>query len=362
MRSIALQTSLICSLFLLTSVRPVAAGLVFDISTTGNALADDGFQKAADFIVARFSDDVTVRIDAGFSDLGVNILGGASSVKMEFGFSNWKTAIADDVTSADDATMVAGLPAGSTFTPYISNTTDGAAAHLSTTAHDKVRLSRAQAKAIGLVGAHASSDDATITFNNHSSITFDFNPDDGITSGQIDFVGVAIHELLHAMGFFSGADIVDINPESGTPTFPDSAFNGRTSAMDFTRSSADSRTAGADVDITADTRTKDYSLNGGSVITVANAFSTGIHHGDGRQASHWRDNAGLGILDPTAAPAGFSTIDTYTALDAQAMDILGWDLAGVSSGGEVPEPASVLLWTALSTFGLFHYRRKKRAA
>ena len=60
-------------------------------------------------------------------------------------------------------------------------------------------------------------------------------------------------------------------------------------------------------------------------------FSTGRLNGDGRQASHWKDNLGLGILDPTFAPGELGMV---TPLDVRAFDVIGYDLV------VVPEPAA----------------------
>ena len=65
----------------------------------------------------------------------------------------------------------------------------------------------ANAKALGIVPGDAPGIDATITFN--SSVSFDFDPSDGITPGTTDIIGVATHEIGHAMGFVSGVDTVD---------------------------------------------------------------------------------------------------------------------------------------------------------
>ena len=55
-----------------------------------------------------------------------------------------------------------------------------------------------------------------------SAFSFDFNPDDGVTAGQMDFIGVAIHEIGHALGFISGVDTYDYY---GGPSGPGRASN-----------------------------------------------------------------------------------------------------------------------------------------
>jgi hypothetical protein len=73
-----------------------------------------------------------------------------------------------------------------------------------------------------------------------------------------------------------------------------------------------------------------FSLNGGT--TSLGTFSTGNYNGDGRQASHWKDNLALGIMDPTLGTTEFAKI---TPLDVRAFDVIGYDLAntiGVTVG------------------------------
>ena len=80
-------------------------------------------------------------------------------------------------------------------------------------------------------------------------------------------------------------------------------------------------------------------------------FSTGQVHGDGNQASHWKDNLGIGIMDPTVASGVLLSI---SALDTEAFDVIGWDLA------TVPEPATIALCATAIVFLAF--RRKKAPA
>ncbi|MCL4401134.1 MAG: PEP-CTERM sorting domain-containing protein, partial [Acidobacteria bacterium] len=101
---------------------------------------------------------------------------------------------------------------------------------------------------------------------------------------------------------------------------------------DLFRFSALSVAQGAGViDWTADSRDKYFSVDGG--LTSIAAFSTGIHYGDGRQASPWKDNMGLGIMDPTAAPGELLSISSN---DTRMFDVIGWNRA-------TPEPATFLL-------------------
>lgn len=338
------------------------AALIFNFGAgTGDAQADAGFQRAADFLSSTFEDNITVNIDSGFSNLGGSTLGQAGSTQTTYGFTNWKTAMGNDQTSADDATMVSNLPGGPNFSLYINRTSNNPNGSSSATPYvdndggnnnSQVRLTNANAKALGLLAANNAASDATITFNNQ--FTWDFDPTDGIDVGAIDFVGVAIHELMHAMGFISGVDILDINSPGSSGPFSDNAFT-FVSGLDFTRFSDDSITAGADIDWTADTRNKLFSIDGGTTTLIADAWSTGVTHGDGRQASHWRDGLGIGIMDPTSAPAGSANV--VTGFDIQALDVIGWNLFtnNTTPTTGVPTPA---VWMLMLSGLLLMARRR----
>lgn len=82
------------------------------------------------------------------------------------------------------------------------------------------------------------------------------------------------------------------------------------------------------------------------------AFSTSFDTGDGRQASHWKDNGLTGVLigsmDPTIAP---QQVFEPSGADLRAFDLIGWDIV------PVPEPGAVRL---LSLGGLMLGIRRLR--
>ena len=79
-------------------------------------------------------------------------------------------------------------------------------------------------------------------------------------------------------------------------------------------------------------------------------MSQGVDFGDGQQASHFKDNLGLGLLDPTAA-AG--QILVFTDNDYRTMDLVGYDIT-------VPEPASVGLLALAGVVGIARRVRRSR--
>jgi hypothetical protein len=231
------------------------------------------------------------------------------------------------------------------FTPYLDN--NGGANNTT------ISMTKANAKALGL-GVSGTAADASITFSN--AFTWDFNRADGISAGTIDFVGIAVHEIGHALGFVSGVDELDYSsPSPAGKYYYDDGFP-YVNTLDLFRYSDASVGYGSGViDWTADTRTKYFSVDGGATQFLNGQFSTGIQHGDGRQASHWKDNLGLGIMDPTAS---YGELLNITQLDLAAMDVIGWDLVQQQSSDPVPEPSTLLL-SAIGIAALGLYRRKR---
>jgi hypothetical protein len=89
---------------------------------------------------------------------------------------------------------------------------------------------------------------------------------------------------------------------------------------DLFRYSNSSSELGA-IDLTTGKTEKYFSLDGGQ--TEIAQFSTGEFLGDGFQSSHWKDDLGIGVMDPTIG--GGELVD-ITSQDLQLLDGIGWDM------------------------------------
>jgi hypothetical protein len=307
-----------------------------------------GFQAAANNWSAVLRDPVTVNLNIGFSALGAGILGSTGSTRGTVSYDTYRNALAADAWGANDQAAVAGMSKNSCLNVYMNGTGVNPAGTGSATpfldancnANNKtIRLTTANARAVGLLGANDPLVDGSVSFS--TAFTWDFDPSNGINSDAFDFIGVATHEIGHALGFVSGVDTLDLNRAGA---FSDAAFT-YIAPADLFRCSNDSRAAGADIDWTADNRAKYFSLD--NCITKVAPFSNGTTFGDGRQASHWKDNLGIGILDPTSARGELLAI---SAIDIQLFDTIGWDT--------VPEPGTLAL-LGFGIAGMFGLRRRK---
>jgi hypothetical protein len=327
----------------------------FVLTDTGGAAvgtqARAGFDIAAAYWASVLKDNVAINLNVGFSALGTGILGQTGSARSLLSMNQAYTALNNDRTSALDnlavaslrplgtSTSVTGAGAVSAITNNFANRTNATNGYtdLSTRIdndgsvnNSTVAVTKASAKALGAtvdVNGNAITNtgaDGSITFSNLFS--FDFNPTDGIEANSFDFIGVAIHEIGHALGFVSGVDSYDARTSPGQTT-----AGNLTSLEDFVvMSQLDLFRYSSAGNLDWSTQNVPYfSIDGGATQLFGDSrFSTGTLNGDGRQASHWKDSAAgvpqLGILDPTS---GRGQMQEITALDLAAFDAIGWNVS-----------------------------------
>ncbi len=327
-------------------------GLTFILNDLGGvgpgseALA--GFQAAAALWAGVIVDPITIRLDVRFAALGTGILGSTGSTTNTVGYGTLRSLLSADATSASDLSAVGSLQSGAlsfvSNEPLDTGPIDSRLRFLDDNGsfdNNNININTAQLKALGVVPTYAPSNpggrDGSVSFS--TLFTWDFDRSDGITPGAIDFVGVAAHEIGHALGFRSGVDLADVNALPGLAPPGVRGLNSIAwgTVLDLYRYGS-----------FGGVQTLDWSIGGTPCISVdagANCvapLSTGRLNGDGRQASHWKDDTLLGIsppiglMDPTASgPGGIRPFQVITEADLLAFDVIGYDLASV-----VPEPGS----------------------
>ena len=357
-----------------------AVKIVFtDISGGGAAFGTQarfGFDVARLYWESVLKDNATVRLNIGFSALDPGVIAQAGSTSVGLTVQDTYALLGADVNGALDAQAVANLrpltpsaafPGNLALNAVVNDFVDPA--NRVGYQHGTARLdadgsvnnivldvNTSVVKSLGITSGVidgvnlATTADASITFSNQ--LNFDFDPTDGVAGGSFDFIGVAIHEIGHSLGFVSGVDIYDLVSRDNGPLaelLEDGAFGPQRNLDDAFRvmSTLDLFRYGENSGAFGPVRQLDwttggdkfFSIDGGLTELFGDAnFSTGSFNGDGNQASHWIDNEYLprmgapcsrvatrpiGIMNPTF---GFCEEGSVTGLDLAAFDAMGWDL------------------------------------
>jgi len=349
---------------------------LIDLGGVAGSPAQQGFQIAANYWGNLFTNNVTINLGVRFAPLAPNVIGSTGSRSADFSVAAWEARIAATKSNSiiDQTAVLPTLATGgvSGLTVGVNGTgnndiTVNAVLNGTQQASRVLFANSSVIKAVGGPLANPTALDGTVTFS--SNFAFDFKPSNGVDANTFDFIGVAIHEIGHALGFVSGVDYFDYysfpnGPGRGTLGY-DLNSTSIFSALDMFRYSAPGtlnfRVGGAPY----------FSIDGGVTALNANTFATGQFQGDGRQASHWKDTPncqiGNGIMDPTFC---FGQTGFITGLDLAAFDAMGWNLSvnaltyGQVSTAQiytaaVPEPETLLLMLAgLGVLGASQRKRK----
>ena len=263
-----------------------------------------GFEMAGRVWSQYVQDDAVFNIHVmATDDLPSSVVGGSLPIFVTTDVATVQEALNKDVTSADDAIAIANL-----------NTTSDAngVAQYSAVVNNRqyqsseLSITRANAKALGWKdSATPDAIDGYVVFNNLSGSNFswdyDFSRASKSSSQQLDFLGMALHELGHVMGFTSSVDLIDADTSANqsrlspfdffrfgdrtTPaTQPDLS---QTSLLDLFRYSEPS------ADLSAQELTLGesvyFSIDGGktSIAPLSTGLAEGPNGVKSYQASHW---------------------------------------------------------------------------
>ncbi len=357
---------ILCAHILIFNVwagRQAAAGVVFNttygagltaLAGSDAALAANvqaGFAQAEAIWSATLGDDITLNFVLDWADLGSGTLASASSPDVYQAYSAVHAALTAERSSPNDFTAVANMPPTPAIGGY-TNARDGTryfSAPNASLASTVLSLDRANAKALGLLAPHDAGLDATIRFN--SDFFDDWSFTHTATPGLYDFVGVALHEIGHALGFTSGVSNVDSYTGLGPNANVD--LNGAEpgigtgdnipifTVLDMFRHSDDSNLVSPQALELGAGGTPYFQIDGSTALGL---FSTGEYNGDGRQPSHWKSNVAA-VMRPASSRGGYQHL---TELDLTAIDVIGYQI--------VPEPSSYVL-AMLAALGLMLARR-----
>ena len=254
--------------------------LSFDSSTSSAPTAfDSAVQAAATYLDTLITNSITVHIDVGWNEVGGNALpsgavaeGGPAMATLSY--SQVKTALYNARDSVATDTAWANLPA--------TDPSGGKGFSVAT----------AQEKAWGLLSANLGKTDGVVGFS--SAYSYDFSTTGTVPSGELDFNGVALHELTHALGRVSSFGTTLTTP----------------SVLDLFRYT------GAGTLATSASQSAYFSYDGG--VTNLNDFSTS---GD---LSDWAQSASADSFDAYSATGQRNVM---TQADITEMNVLGFAIS-----------------------------------
>jgi hypothetical protein len=263
---------------------------------------------------------IVVDVDYGSGYFGqpfpANVLGvtDPQTLLLDDDYSFIRSHLADAASDAEEAALYAALPdraiptdIGATKAIYAPSAVIRALHFLGPVAKPRAERDRG----LGNPPAVAIS----------SAFAYDFDPSDGVDSNARDFEAVVLHELGHVLGFTSAVGSRETSASFPVAVSVLDMFRFRPGVSDATFGSARRvLQAGGD----------QVFFGGGPEL----ALSTGRQDssgGDGRQASHWKDEAFTGVFIGLMHPALKPGVhETLTANDLLAFDRIGYTLAPAS--------------------------------
>ncbi|MEO0845599.1 MAG: NF038122 family metalloprotease [Cyanobacteria bacterium J06648_1] len=295
-------------------------------------------------------DDMTVNIHVEMTHtLPDNVIGGAlPGMVADVNYTNFRNAYQADITSASDRRSFdslslmregqGGLGPGGTWEKFEARIDLGATTLLEDSG--ELNMTRANAKALGLIAGNDSSLDGYILMNDlsGSSLGWDYNRD-WTGSNKLDFLSTAVHEVGHVLGFVSGVDKYQGASFDNMNSFWDhfgsqnAVKNYANDILDYANPLDLFRYSQESLNIDNGRNTIDMSIGTQTYFGPArlwDGYSSGKDtsmDGDGFQASHWKqesfDGVTQGIMDPLMKPGMHRRISDR---DLRAMDAIGFDL------------------------------------
>jgi hypothetical protein len=238
------------------------------------------------------SDNITVNIRV-VAVPGTSIFGQSNYPLVPSSYDEIRGALVSHATSMNDSTAVANLP--------MTDPTGGGSFFVST----------ALAKALGIIGPSTISD-GTFTFGSGNNFTLD--PSNRAVTGKYDFIGLAEHEITEIMGRGAG---LGVDFGDGKPGYiPFDLFR-------FSAPGVRSLVAG---------NNNYFSIDNGAT----NLNNYNFPNGNGSDPQDWAS----GNNDACNSSVFSGVENDFSAVDATAMDVMGYTLAVAPTFTNGPPPGN----------------------
>ncbi len=247
-------------------------------------------------------------------------------------YKDWRASVIANANSGKDLALFSALPEGAVPTD-LGDT-------------DAFVMPSALLRVVGLIPPIADPDAEQAVFGLPPSITvlnsapWDFNPDDGIGAGQLDFIGTALHEIGHVIGFFTRVGSTETNPNLPLTVSAYDIYRFRPGMTMETFTTAKRI-------LTAGGQHVHYAGENEIPMSTARINLTG---GDGFGADHWKNSSFVGVRLGVMTPQQqFGERFGVFENDLIALKAMGFRLVGEARN---PAPYAASLKSDLQGDGL----------